>query len=204
MNSVELKVYVNTDDLTNKKIPRYIAVRKSINAINFDNDLNVLKSLIYLSLDTEYNARIAQLFIFLRNLNSDDKDFMYINLINSDTYEKYNHLETFNSINFLNHIINMIGVEATIFEINKLNKQLIDDGVNKLKSYRFIKIVNESELKLYLFSWEKVFKQKNKKHLLKMKSMIDEVIKDRKHGDKSDWIAEDNFDIKFDKRFFDL
>ena len=85
-----------------------------------------------------------------------------------------------------------------------MNKQLIDDGVNKLKSYRFIKIVNESELKLYLFSWEKVFKQKNKKHLLKIKSMIDEVIKDRQHGDKSDWIAEDNFDIKFDKRFFDL
>jgi hypothetical protein len=177
---------------------KYISVRKSINSINFDNDWNILKSLIYLSLDTEYNSRISQLYQFLIDLKSKDREFLLSKLLNSETYKSYNYLNEFNPENFLIRLKLLIGENATIGEINRLNDELIRNNVNKLKGYEFIKIVDINNIKNYLENWNKLFKQKNKKHLEKIDKIIDEVISDVKDPMK------ERTEIKLDKYFEDL
>lgn len=183
-NEVKLKLDINVD-------PKYISVRKSINNIKFDNEWNSFKTLIYLSLDTEYNARIAQLFQFLIDFNSKDRDFLNNQLLNSETYKYYNYLDEFNTQLFLIKLKLKIGENVLISEINRLNQELIDSGVNSLDGYKFIKIVTIDNIIDYLNSWDKLFKIKNKKHIEKINLIISEVISDVKDNKK--W--NDDFEI---------
>jgi hypothetical protein len=185
-------------DIVVSKDPKYISVRKSINNINFDNDWNILKSLIYLSLDTEYNSRVSQLYQFLIDLKSKDKEYLLSNLLTNETYKSYNYLNEFNPENFLIRLKLTIGEKAIIEEINKLNEELIRNNVNQLSGYEFIKIVDLNNIKNYLESWNKLFKQKNRKHLEKINKIIDEVILDVKDPMK------ERIEIKLDKYFKDL
>jgi len=185
-------------DIVISKDPKYISVRKSINNINFDNDWNILKSLIYLSLDTEYNSRVSQLYQFLIDLKSKDREYLLNNLLTSETYKSYNHLNEFNPENFLIRLKLTIGEKAIVEEINRLNEELIRNNVNLLSGYEFIKIVDLNNIKNYLESWNKLFKQKNRKHLEKINKIIDEVILDVKDPMK------ERIEIKLDKYFKDL
>jgi hypothetical protein len=159
--------------------PNYISVRKSINSVNFnENELNYFKYLIYLSLDTEYNARIAQLFQYLSAFNTKDKNELLQKLDDSETFKVYNYLSTFNPNKIINDLYNKIGKEATINELNKLNTEFLNNGLCKLNGYKFIKIINETNILEYLNKWEKLFKIKNTKHKEKMNAVIDKIIKE--------------------------
>jgi len=183
-NDVKLNLNINVD-------PNYISVRKSINYINFDNEWNSFKTLIYLSLDTEYNARIAQLYQFLIDFNSKDSDFLMNKFLNSETYKCYSYLDEFNAELFLIKLKMNIGENTLISEINRLNQELINSGVNKLNGYKFIKIVDIDNVEAYLNNWKNLFKNKNKKHIKKINLIIKEVISDVKDNKK--WC--DNFEI---------
>lgn len=169
---IELNVKIETT-------PKYISVRKSISNINFDNELNYFKSLIYLSLDTEYNARIAQLHSFLKSFQTKDEKELFLKLKNSETYNCYNHLNSFDPNNFLKNIYVKIGETATINEINKLNKKFLENKLNNLKGYTFIEIVDKETIFKYFNNWRKIFKYKNKKHNLKIKNVIQKTINEK-------------------------
>jgi hypothetical protein len=158
--------------------PKYKIVQTSILNISFDNIWDEFKSLIYLSLDSEYNSRISQLYEYLKDLNSLDKDYLLRKLLESEPYKQYEKLNNFNPELFLLKSEKMISLTTTIFELNRLNKEFIENGVNDLDGYKFIKNVDENNILTYLKKWEKVFKTKNKKHLGKLNRMVDKVIED--------------------------
>jgi hypothetical protein len=177
---IKLKEITLNLNITIGKLPKYIAVRKSISSIKFDNGWNSFKTLIYLALDTEFNSRISQLYQFLIDLKSKDKNYLLNKFLQSETYKCYTYLEEFNPELFLIKLKMQIGENALISEINRLNKELIENNVNKLDGYKFIKIVNLDNIEIYLNNWKKLFENKNKKYLKKMHIIINEVISDVK------------------------
>jgi hypothetical protein len=189
-----------TNNKLNIKVnPKYLAVRKSINNTYYNNNMyNFFKYLIYCSLDTEYNARISQLYQFIKKCNSLDKEAIYNKIMESDTYKTYLLLDDFNSEFFVSELIKKIGLKASIYLINQLNNNFIENNVNKLNGYNFIKIIPENLISFntYMLKWEKIFKQKNKKHRKKISKIIDEVINDLSNGGdkyKENFITEDMF-----------
>lgn len=178
-----------------QKTPNYILIRKSFkefdtlltDEINRNNNLTKLKnqntfdkfnSLIYYSLDTEYNARISQLYQYLKSFNSKNYKYLLTQLHNSPTFSFYQQLETFNSENFVNEMINLIDKNLFLKLTNNLNEKLIENNVNTVNGYNFIKIITEREIYNYYKKWENIFKIKNKKHMKKMKRIIIEIMID--------------------------
>lgn len=195
LKEIKLNLDITVGEPNYKKEPRYVAVRKSISAINFDNEWNSFKTLIYLSLDTEYNSRIAQLYQFLIDLKSKDIDYLLNQLLKSETYKCYTYLNEFNPELFLIKLRMQIGETALISEINRLNEELIKNNVNELNGYKFIKKVSIDNIEIYLNNWKKLFKNKNEKYLEKIHIIINEVISDVKDTMK------EKYDIQLDESY---
>lgn len=162
--------------------PSYTSISKSLKELGNDA-LNELKKIIYYSLDTEYNARISQLYQYIKQLRIDypdykyDKDFLFNKIKDSITYLFLNELESFNPITYTNELIDKLGVNAAIKSINDFNMMFVNNNVDD-KGYSMFKkkINNNSDLYDYFILWKNRTKRKNEKHLSKIKSMIKGVL----------------------------
>ncbi|MFW6225937.1 MAG: hypothetical protein ACOC3V_03175 [bacterium] len=162
-----------------KITPTYIKIRNVVNSLNIV-EFKDFFYLIYLSYDTEMNARISQVYHYLYDLNIKDKDILFNKL---KEHENWNYLELLNSfdhIQFVNKYINSIGLEGLLKITNELIDKFIDNGLNKeTKLLKFINnVCNINDLYSFYGEWSKYFKIKSNKHLKKFKHLINEVIED--------------------------
>jgi hypothetical protein len=188
-------------DILNIEItPTYFKIRnvyndiKNLNKEYYDNFLY----LIYLSLSTEMNSRVAQVYDYLYNLKIKDEDQLFNELKKHKNYNFLELLNNFDSNIFINNMIEYVGLESFIeisqrfidklnIEFNKPIKPIKQDKKfpieQKIKDKVFFKFLNKKinnieDLKYIYKNFEKYFKLKCEKHIEHFKYLIKEVIED--------------------------
>jgi len=160
--------------------PKHLSFKKIFTKIDIepDNPFSFFKHLIYLSLDSEYNSRVSQLYQYLKSFNTKDKDFLNDKIKDSKSYFAYNQLENFNSKEFVDLCVDKIGTLGIVKITKELNEQLKINNINKLISYNFINnnVIKYEDLINYYNKWEKLFKFKNKKNIENLYRMVDVII----------------------------
>lgn len=159
-----------------RDLPTHVNLQKIITNFNkIDTPLNDFTYFIYLSLNNELNARVSEAYHFLMNFNNKDKNFLEEKIKESESWKKYEELDSFNADYFYNYMIEKISESALIELVKYLNNQMIKNNYN----LNFI----DSNLPLvdYFKNWENIFKSKCIKNKKKLLSIIDEVIKDQKN-----------------------
>jgi len=176
----------NYDNKINHKVyeikPKHLSIKKSITSINIelDNPFSYFKHLVYLSLDSEYNSRVSQLYQFLKSFNSKDEIFLKNKIKESKSYNAYLQLEKFNVDDFIKKCINKIGLMGIVKITKDLNNQLKNNNINKLVSYNFINdnVIDSDDLVNYYRKWDKLFKFKNKRYIENLYRMVEVIIDD--------------------------
>ena len=162
----------------NKKLPLYNNIKKSlIQTIKQDNfDIfSYFRNIVYLTLDNELNARVSQTYQLLKFKNIKDKIQLFNILKTTHIWKKYKEIDNFNSKSYTSDLIEILGVNLTCILINDFNNELKNNFIN----FSFItNVSNENEIIEYFNNWNKRFKYKLKKHILKLNKVIDEVITD--------------------------
>ena len=137
-------------------------------------------NLLYLSLDTEINARTSQVYDYLKSFNSIDYDFLLDKLFKNKVYIYSNTLSNFDYNSFIDNCINRLGLESLLIITNKLTENLSEIKNNKNKV--FFTFLREVKIKQDLINYYKGFNDyfliKVNKQKDKYKSIIKEVIKD--------------------------
>lgn len=202
---VHLKEYYEFDkNRNNKSIQSHIDILnikkdvfdllKSVIDINDVSSLNEFFHILYLTLDTELNARIGQLYENLIKYNSNDSNFL-LDKIKNDTYhdsiwKSYLMIHNFDSKKFVNSIITEYDDYTIIAIANLLNKQFVDYGLNKrlslLKSLRINIIEDINGVYNFFNILEKMFHIKADTHLKRINRIIKEVVYDVNKNNKID------------------
>lgn len=164
--------------INQRSFPLYNRIKKAlIRTIKQDNfDIFIyFRNLVYLTLDNELNARVAQTYQLLKFKNINNRDQLLKILKTTHIWKKYKEIDNFNPKKYTSDLIELIGIDFTIILINQFNEELRYNLIN----FSFIKSVNnEEDIIKYFNSWNKRFKYKLKKHLIKINKVIDEVICD--------------------------
>ena len=169
--------YYNFNFKNLKNLPKYFTIRKYyINHKDLDNGLN-FKNFIYLlyfSLDTELNSRIAELYNVIFKYKNNQYEFIKNILKKHIAFDYLNRLLNFDHIEFVDNTIKEIGLEKFIFISNDMIS-FIKSGLNGKKFNVISKIDNISDkndlIKLYK-NFEKMFKIKANKHSEKVEKLI--------------------------------
>jgi hypothetical protein len=168
-----------------KPIPFYNIIKSSLLSSGLDSEhpFVAFTHYMYLTLDNELNARVAQVYPFLVSLNTDDYKILLEELEKTNVYKKYVEISNFDVDYMYNYLIKKLEIENVCELVNKLNGQVIfqaDKNKNVLlKSYDFLKIkIDKENLQHYFNNWKKLFKNKSEKHKEKLVGIIDKVIID--------------------------
>jgi len=164
--------------INNKNLPLYDNIKKSlIQTIKQDNfDIfSYFRNIVYLSLDNELNARVAQTYQLLKFKKINDKTQLFNILKTTHIWKKYKEIENFNPKNYTSNLIELLGIDLSCILINDFNEEL-NKNLIKLSFIKDVK--DEKDIIKYFSSWNKRFKYKIKKHLFKLNNVIDEVIMD--------------------------
>ena len=161
-----------------RNFPLYNNIKKSlVKTIRQDNfDIfSYFRNLVYLSLDNELNARVAQTYQLLKSKNINNKEQLLNILKTTHIWKKFKEIENFNPKKYTSDLVEILGLDLTLILINEFNDELRKNSI----TFSFISNVNDkNDIIKYFNSWNKRFKYKLKKHLLKLDTIIDEVIKD--------------------------
>ena len=182
-----------------KITPTYIKIRNvysDMKSINKDY-YGMFLYLIYLSLSTEMNSRISQVYDYLYDLNIKDENELLIKLKEHKNWEFLELLNTFKSKKFVDDMISTIELNGLLNITNtlvsklkneflvkwvdvQLNKYTIKQKSKEEKYFNFLNHTIETyDDLIYIYSqFEKYFKIKAKKHLNHFKYLISEVIED--------------------------
>lgn len=154
-----------------------------INNTYFDKFILLVKN----TFNNEYNARITQLHPYLLKfvpylddrdkLNEPIEELLKRKIYDSKTYKMYERINEYIDFNLYEKMKVQLGEESLLKLTNYFNSELIKNKVNNINGYEFIKLLKENELENYYNTWNKLFKYKNEKHLIKMFKIIPEVIK---------------------------
>ena len=159
-----------------KAFPLYDKIKKSLIRTLKQDEFDVFsyfRNLVYLTLDNELNARVAQTYQLLKFQNIKSKDLLLNNLKTTHIWKKYKEIDNFNPKKYTSDLLEFIGRDLTKILINQFNLELKNNDID----FKFIKNVeNELDILLYFNNWNKRFKYKLKKHLNKLNRVIDEVI----------------------------
>lgn len=166
--------------------PQYLHIKSIYNEyIENNNKINdsygSFMYLIYLSLDTEMNARISQVYHYLYSFNIKDENILFEKLKQHKNYEYLQLLMNFDYENFVNYNIKKIELSGLLKITNDLIEKFKDKNLNKnTKLLIFIEDDLNDLNDLYNFykNWSNYFKIKSDKHLEKFKYLIKEVIED--------------------------
>lgn len=180
--------------LFNKKEPLNYLISTALNRTKKQSETPFIsfRYAIYFSLDSELNARVAQLYPYLMKFATIRRDILEIKLKESDIWRKYQSLSNDNQKIIKKYLLNKIGMTATLKLINDFNNELknVVDDYNKeliknnktpinFKKYEFsLKEINSNNIDEYFKKWYKIIKSSLTKHKNKLYSIIDEVIKD--------------------------
>lgn len=166
-----------------REFPLYNKIKKSLVRTIKQDDFDIFsyfRNLVYLTLDNELNARIAQTYQLLKFEKINDKDQLFNILKTKHIWKKYKEIESFSPKKYTSDLIELVGLDFSKILINQFNKELRLNGVD----FSFIKDTNTKEDVIkYFNSWKKRFNYKLKKHLIKLRRVIDEVVKDQKKSD---------------------
>lgn len=180
--------------------PTWIDIQISIKELDIpkENTYYYFIYLLYLSLDTEMNARISQVYDYLYQLNIKDSEILFQKLKNHKNWEYVKLLENFDSVKFVNQNIIDIGEESLLKITNELIGKFKDKDLNKrTKLLNFIKIVNDkSDLYSLYDNFSKYFKTKTKKHIKKFKELTKEIVEDLNGNKPFNEICRINKDMK--------
>lgn len=164
--------------ILNEKLPMYSKLKKCLNRTLDQDKIDILSEfryIIYLTLDNELNARVAQLYQYLKLYKTKDKEQLLKLVKNSSSWKKMEIIKNFDNKRYLTNVLDTLGEDLSIIMFNNLNKELLENEFNK----PFIKeIVNVSNLNEYLKCWSDVFKYKMKKHESKLLRIIDVIIEE--------------------------
>jgi hypothetical protein len=116
------------------------------------------------------NARISQLYFYLKAFNNKDYNFLFSKVKEHNNYKFYNSLNNFNHIEYTNLLISELGEDNTILVCNVINEKM-------RVVFRF-NISTIEDVKSYFKKWEEIFKDKSNKHIKKIGKIISEVILD--------------------------
>jgi hypothetical protein len=149
--------------IKNKKdIPKHgkmkINLEKFKKKHEYENYFDAFLHYLYLTLDNEFNARVSELYFYLKSKNTKDELELEQHIKNSYIWKKIEEIEIFDSVRFTDFLIKRVGELSTIIFINTFNNSLEND----LKID--ININNIEDVYFYFKIWEKKFKIKNKKH----------------------------------------
>lgn len=128
-----------------------------------DKFLNDFIYLIYLSLDQEINARIAETYTILMESNTDNYNTLISLIKNTESWKYKNYLNDFDA--------NKYNIDQD--KLNNFFDELIKEFSKKSINF---KLYNKNNLNY----WTSLFKQKSKKYEQKLFKLIDEVINDVK------------------------
>jgi hypothetical protein len=179
--------YYNIHNKMNKmniKIkPTWIDIQLSYKSLNISNSSPYYKFiyLLYLSLDTEMNARITQVYEYLLSFNSTNFDYLYTKLKEHQNWKYLEMLNNFDYENFVDENIELIELTGLLKITNDLIEKFKDKDLNKrTKSLSFIKDSVSDIINLYNFydNFSKYFKKKCVKHITHMEYIIKEVIEE--------------------------
>jgi len=171
------------DQIAETRKPLSFKISASIDTLlkEFDKKNTTLEQFILLVKNTfnkEYNARIAQLHLYLLKFEPDE-EILKKEVLNSKTYIMYTRIQEYIDYNFHNKLIQELGKDALLNLTNFFNSELIKNGVDKINGYEFIKIISIDQLEYYYNKWNNLFKHKNDKHYKKIINVISEVIKEK-------------------------
>lgn len=171
---------------------------------NLIKSLNKFDNYIYLSLDDELNARIGELYTYLKNSNIKTKSEIDNYFKKSDVYEKLKFLQTFNMEEYVKNI-------DDVYKDDLL--QIFNDFIGTLKlldtklpvSYKYI--TTKEQLLKFLKQFQSYIEPKILKHYSKCKGIMLELSKDLKL-ENVDWILKylklfNNFDIDVDTNLYE-
>jgi hypothetical protein len=163
-----------------REFPLYSKIKKTLIRTIKQDEFDVFsyfRNLVYLTIDNELNARVAQTYQLLKYQNIDDKEQLFNILKTKHIWKKYKEIDNFNARKYTNDLIEILGLDFTKILINNFNTELKNNSIQ----FSFVKTVNtESDVLKYFSDWNKRFKYKLKKHLHKLNKVIDEVIDDKK------------------------
>lgn len=161
--------------ILNSKLPMYSNIGKSLRLTLNQDEFNILSEfryLIYLTLDNELNARVSQVYQFLKQLKINDKIILSDRIKDSSSWKKMEIINNFDPNKYYDALLQSIGEDLSVIIINDLNSELKGNGFDK----SFIKeLKSKEELRSYLKSWSLLFKYKMKKHKEKLLRVVDEI-----------------------------
>lgn len=178
--------YIEANEINNFNIkikPTWVDIQllyKSLNISETSPYYNFIY-LLYLSLDTEMNARISQVYEYLLSFNSTDFDYLYTKL---KKHKNWNYLELLNNFDyekFVNTNIELIELNGLLKITNDLIEKFKNKDLNKrTKLLYFIdnNVTNVTELYNFYNNFSKYFKKKCIKHITHMEYIIKEVIEE--------------------------
>ena len=186
-------------DIKKKNIllPFYDTVKKALISTNNQENtpFKVFRNFIYITLDNELNARIAQIYPFLISLQTNNYKILKKELELSEIFKTYWNIKSFDSIRMYKYLIKRLNIQSICYLINELNSEIKDIYFYKKQKeldrfYIFINdLVNdENDVINYFNKWNKLFKLKANKHIQKLYDMIDVVIID--YNDKKNYKVE--------------
>lgn len=163
--------------------PTYIDIRIVYKSVDVDPNSEYYKFiyLIYLSLDTEMNSRISQVYHYLYDFGINDKDILLDKLKLHKNWGYLEMLEKFDYDNFIDVNIKEMGESGLLKITNELIDKFKDKILNKrTKSLNFIDNPTRNLNDLYDFykNWNIYFNKKSKKHRDKFLYLISEIIED--------------------------
>lgn len=171
---------------------------------NLMTSLNKFDNYIYWSLDDELNARISELYTYLKNSNIKTKSEIENYFKTSDVYEKLKLLQTFNMEDYV-----------SLFEKEEHKKlfKIFNDFIGTLKllntklpmSYKLI--TSKEQLLKFLKQFQSYIETKILKHYSKCNGIMLELSKDLKL-ENVNWTLKylklfNNFDIDVDTNLYE-
>ena len=166
---------------------------------NKNQDFDVFLDIIYNTTDNELNAKIPELYHYLKKFNTTDITELKDELEMCDTYSKIKEISDLDFKKLSNHLIDVIGSDKLIDYINEFNKMYIEklkkEKTRNIKTYNFLKYT-VVDIQEYFLKWEKIIKDKFLKWFKKVNNMIGQISLDIK---SNHIIEEYDFTIDWNK-----
>ena len=189
---------------TNVKIkPTWIDIQLAFKDLNISKEHNYYSFiyLLYLSLDTEMNARISQVYDYLLSFNILDESILFDKLKKHKNWAFVELLRNFDYKKFVDINLNNIGLSGLLTITNDLIFKFKNKDLNKrTKLLKFISddVHNVQELYSFYENFSEYFSIKTIKHIEHFKYLIKEVIEDLNQNRPYNESCRVNKIVKFD------
>lgn len=183
LNHIKEYYSFKSNSLKIKIKPSYVNIRNSYNKLGIleGHSYYLFIYLLYLSLDTEMNARISQVYDYLFDFGIKDEQILFNKLKEHKNWEYVEMLNDFDYKKFVDNNIDKIGESGLINITNDLINNFKDKDLNKnTKLLYFIdkNVENYNDLIDFYQHFSTYFKEKTKKHIEHFQYMIKEVVED--------------------------